>query len=121
MSASRKRVLVVDDEAIVRICCERSASPDEFEIITVEDAAEGLRLLKSETFDIILTDLKMPGMDGIEFIYQSRKFAPETSIVLISGYDTEDVREQSERLGVHYLPKPFGPNALIEALRNAGG
>jgi CheY-like chemotaxis protein len=114
---AKKRVLVVDDEKVVRLCCERTASASGIDLKTVDSPVEGLRLLKDEGgFDIVLSDLKMPGMDGLEFIRQARKIAPEAKLVLISGFATQEVQEQAEAMGVEFLAKPFGPEELLKVL-----
>ncbi|HEB01646.1 MAG TPA: response regulator [Nitrospirae bacterium] len=110
-------VLVVDDEQVIRKCCERTASPTEFDLKAVHSPEEGLRLIKEEGgFEIVLTDLKMPGMDGMEFIRQARKLAPDVRLVLISGFATDEVRAQAREMGVEFLAKPFGPKELLEVL-----
>ncbi len=110
-------VLVVDDEEVIRKCCERTASPTEFDLKAVNSPEEGLRLIKEEGgFQTVLTDLKMPGMDGMEFIRQARMIAPEIRFVLISGFATDEVRERAKKMGVEFLAKPFGPKELLEVL-----
>ena len=120
--AKRVMVLVVDDEAVIRKCCERTACSTEFDLKTVNSPEEGLRLIKDEGgFQTVLTDLKMPGMDGLEFIRQARIIAPEVRLVLISGFATDDVRAQAEAMGVEFLAKPFGPQDLLKVLGKQDG
>jgi len=114
--SSAKRVLIVDDEEIVRLSCLRTLEPRGYEVEAVDDGFAALALLKDKTFDIIITDLKMPNMDGIEFIDMLRHTAPGARILLVTGYATDDMREQAEEMGARYLPKPFNPTELYEAV-----
>ncbi|MCK4911552.1 MAG: response regulator [Thermodesulfovibrionales bacterium] len=115
--AGKIMVLVVDDEQVIRQCCERTAFPTEFDLRAVHSPEEGLRLIKEDAgFKIVLTDLKMPGMDGMEFIRQARQLAPDVRLVLISGFATDEVREQARDMGVDFLAKPFGPKELLDIL-----
>jgi CheY-like chemotaxis protein len=112
-----KKLLVVDDEKIVLTCCERSLAREGFDVTLAIDAVEGLRILKDKSFDVILTDLKMQSMDGLEFITQARRLSPDARIILITGYATDDVREAALEMGASYLPKPFSPVDLLNAIR----
>lgn len=111
-----KRVLVVDDEAIVRISCQRTLEPAGYSVRTAEDATEALDMLAAEGFDIIMTDLKMPNMDGLQFIQRARKLRPEACILLVTGFATDDAQQEAAVHGVSYLEKPFTPAMLLKKL-----
>jgi len=119
--SSGKRVLVVDDEKIVQLSCIRTLSPRGYTVEAVDDGFDALVLLKEQSFDIIITDLKMPNMDGIEFIDMLRRTAPGARILLVTGYATDDMREQAEEMGARYLAKPFKPDELCEAISELEG
>lgn len=112
-----KRVLVVDDEQIVQVCCTRSLEKAGYVVEAVNDGAEGLARAKESEFDYILTDLKMPNMDGLEFIQILRRAAPKAKIMLVTGYATDDARQMAISMGAGFLEKPFAPSTLIDALR----
>ena len=114
--SNSKKVLVVDDESIVRLSCLRVLGPKGYEVETVNDGFEALETLKKKSYDIIITDLKMPDMDGIEFIGMLKQTSPGIRILLVTGYATDEIREQAEAMGALYLPKPFNPGELCNAI-----
>lgn len=109
-------ILVVDDENIVRLSCMRTLKPKGHHVESVTDGYEALSLLREKTFDIIITDLKMPNMNGIEFIAMLRQTTPDIKVLLVTGYATDEARDQAEAMGAHYLPKPFNPEELCQAI-----
>ena len=110
------KILVVDDEHIVRLSCIKSLRPKGYEVESVNDGFEALQQLKTNSYDIVITDLTMPDMDGIEFIGMLRRTSPEAKILLVTGFATDAIKEQAETMGAHYLAKPFKPSALCEAV-----
>ena len=113
-----RKVLVVDDEDIVRISCVRTLRPKGFHISEATDGFQALSMLKKDTYDIIITDLKMPDMDGIEFIDMLKQVAPQARVLLVTGYATDEAREQAEAMGAKYLPKPFNPSELCKTIES---
>ena len=113
-----KKVLVVDDESIVQVSCKRILVPKGYTVEVVNDGFEALTLLRESPFEIIITDLKMPNMDGIEFMDMLRHTSPEARILLVTGYATSDTREMAESMGARYLAKPFKPEELLEAVES---
>ncbi|MEK6652592.1 MAG: sigma-54 dependent transcriptional regulator [Nitrospirota bacterium] len=110
----RPRILVIDDEDIVRISCQRALEPEGYDVTAVKSGAAGLRLLENEAFDLVLTDLKMPDMDGIEVLRRVREGWPDTEVILITGYGTVATAVNAMKLGAFdYIEKPFRPNELI--------
>ena len=117
---SKARILVVDDEAIVRISCERILKPKGYEILTADNAQAGLDMLDREKIDLVLTDLKMPGMDGLEFLKSVKSKCPQVAVVMVTGYSTIDTAVKSIKLGAYdYLNKPFTPDQLTEVVQKA--
>lgn len=113
-------ILVVDDEKIVLKSCEKVLAPEGYKVSTVASAIEALDLLDKNTFDLVITDIKMPGMDGIEFIRQARKKNSDINIIVITGYPSqESIREALSLRIVDYLPKPFSPTILIDVVTRA--
>lgn len=117
---SKGKVLVIDDEEIVRISCRRALSPEGYEVSQAQNGIEGLQMLEKERYDLVLTDLKMPDMDGIEVLRIIRKKWPEVQVIIITGYQTVDTAVKSIKLGAFdYIEKPFTPDALVSAVTNA--
>jgi len=104
----RNRILVVDDEPqIVGFLGELFRSSD-WEVQTAHSGSEGIDLLARERFDVVLTDLKMPGADGIELLRIAKKIQPEAEVVMMTGFATVDTAIEAMRSGAfHYLTKPF--------------
>jgi DNA-binding NtrC family response regulator len=117
---STGKILVVDDEDIVRTSCSRTLSPEGYEIRLAKNGAEGLKMASEERFDLVLTDLKMPDMDGIEVLRIIKEQWPETAVIIVTGYQTVDTAVKAIKLGAYdYIEKPFTPDALITAVREA--
>ena len=116
------KVLVVDDDAVVLKSCEKILKTEGYEVRTTQSQKEGLSILSSEPFDALITDIKMPEMDGIELIRQVRTHpaSSEVGIILITGYPSQENIREALKLGiVDYLPKPFSPALLLEVAGRA--
>ncbi|MDA8078422.1 MAG: response regulator [Nitrospiraceae bacterium] len=114
------KVLVIDDEEIVRISCSRALRPEGFEVQLARNGAEGLGMLGQDRFDVVLTDLKMPDMDGIEVLKQVKEGWPEAEVIVITGYQTVDTAVKSIKLGAFdYVEKPFTPDKILAAVTAA--
>ena len=117
---SKGRILVVDDEDIVRTSCSRALSPEGYEVRLAKNGVEGLKMASEERFDLVLTDLKMPDMDGIEVLRIIKEQWPETAVIIVTGYQTVDTAVKAIKLGAYdYIEKPFTPDALISAVAEA--
>jgi len=117
---NKKKVLVIDDEDIVRISCSRTLAPVGFEVRLARNGVEGLKILEEGPFDLVLTDLKMPDMDGIEVLRRIKEGWPAVEVIIITGYQTVDTAVKSIKLGAFdYIEKPFTPDALITAVSKA--
>lgn len=117
---STGKILVVDDEDIVRTSCSRTLSPEGYEVRLAKNGAEGLQMASEERFDLVLTDLKMPDMDGIEVLRIIKEQWPETAVIIVTGYQTVDTAVKAIKLGAYdYIEKPFTPDVLITAVREA--
>ncbi len=112
-----KSLLVVDDEETVCHACHRIFAPQGFGVTTSSNSREGLSLAAEKDYDAILLDIKMPVMDGIEFLEQLRKTKPGVPVIFITGYPNPPTWESAMRLGtVDYVVKPFTPNEIIESV-----
>jgi CheY-like chemotaxis protein len=116
MVAADKRVLVVDDEQIVRDSCERVLTSAGYVVRTVSTGRDALAACRAERFDVMLTDLRMPDMDGLEIAKALSSEFPEIRIIVITGFPSQDTAEQARKIGVFdYIQKPLSPSRLAEA------
>ncbi|MHB8881474.1 MAG: sigma-54-dependent transcriptional regulator [Thermodesulfovibrionales bacterium] len=117
---SKGRILVIDDEDIVRTSCSRTLSPEGYEVKLVKNGFDGFALLEEEPFDLVLTDLKMPEIDGIEILRTIKEKWPAVEVIIITGYQTVDTAVKSIKLGAFdYLEKPFTPDGLLSSVAKA--
>jgi DNA-binding NtrC family response regulator len=116
----RPRILVIDDEEIVRISCKKCLTPEGYDVDMASNGIEGMQLAQAAKYDLVLTDLKMPEMDGMEFIEKAKEIQPDTKVIMITGYGTVEHAVKALRLGAYnFIEKPFTPDALINAVREA--
>ncbi|HVO38166.1 MAG TPA: formate/nitrite family transporter [Spirochaetia bacterium] len=115
-----RKMLVIDDESVVLESCRRIFSEEGFEVRTTTSAREGLELVSSARFDVILCDWKMPQMDGVDVVEVLDKRSPDTAIIMISGYPSlERATEVMKRGAMDYVPKPFTPDEITSAVARA--
>lgn len=116
------KILIIEDEAairrvLVKILTEES---DTYEVLEAEDGLEGIEKIKKEDYDLVLCDIKMPKMDGVEVLEAVKKIKPEVPIVMISGHGDLDTAVNTMRLGAFdYISKPPDLNRLLNTVRNA--
>lgn len=116
------KILVIEDEAairrvLVKILKEENES---FELFEAEHGAQGLEMIQQDDFDLVLCDIKMPKMDGVELLSAVQKIKPEIPMVMISGHGDIETAVQTMRLGAFdYISKPPDLNRLLNTVRNA--
>jgi DNA-binding NtrC family response regulator len=116
----KKRAIVIDDEQIVLDSVKKILSEEGFDVVTATGGGAGVSHAISEAFDIVLTDIRMPDIDGFKVIRDIRKFKPAVPIVIITGYASVNSAVQAMKLGAsQYLEKPFTPEQLIQTVRAA--
>lgn len=112
---TKKRILVVDDEETVREALRTLFAREGYDVWTAPSAEDALALLKDEYFPLIILDLFLPGMDGIEFCQQIRPFLPTAKIYGITGFAIHYDISDCTRAGFDAcLEKPVNPRALLE-------
>ena len=118
----RPKILVVDDEQAVRDLLVKTLTMADYEVDTADDGASALERLKSSDYDLLITDLKMPGMDGLSVIRQARQQSMVLPIIIITGYSTEASAIEAINLGVSgYLTKPFRLPRILSVTARALG
>ena len=115
--ARQQRILVIDDEPVVGLSCRRSLCPDGHEVEYCEDSQTGVEAALSGGFDVILVDLMMPGLDGLEVLKRVKGAGVSSEVVIITGHSTvESAVEAMKQGAADYLSKPFSPNQLRTVL-----
>lgn len=118
--AEPAHLLVVDDEKGIREGCRRILVSEGFSVDVGENGEEGLKLVKTKPFDLILVDLMMPVMGGLEMMEQVRLYDPEIIMIVITGFATIETAVEAMKHGAYdYIPKPFTPDQLL-AVVNRG-
>jgi CheY-like chemotaxis protein len=119
MNASRK-VLVVDDDPAVRKSIDRVLSSKGYAVITAENGEEAMRKLKEGKYDVVYTDIRMPGMSGLEVAEQVKARKPWTPVVIITGYGSDAAEARAKAAGVtSFLHKPLSPEMIEDSARDA--
>jgi DNA-binding NtrC family response regulator len=113
MTNERTRILIVDDEEIVRESLGGWLEKDGYTIAAMPDGPSALAKLKAEPWSIMIVDLKMPGMDGLQVLEEAKKLQPDVAVVIMTAYATVDTAVSAMKLGAYdYLVKPFDPEEL---------
>lgn len=114
------KILIIDDEKSIRNTLKEILSYEGYEVTEAQDGSEGLKLAGSDKFDIILSDIKMPKMDGIEVLEKLQEITPETPVVMISGHGNIETAVEAIRKGAFdYISKPLDLNRMLVTIRNA--
>ena len=114
------KVLVVDDEAVIREGIRRILENSDFQVETCASGRLALEMIQEKDFDLVITDLKMPGMGGMEVLKTIKILQPEVPVLIITGYSTVDTAVEAMKNGaVDYVAKPFTPEALLEKVAKA--
>jgi len=116
----KTKILVVDDEEVVRLSHIRTLASMHCNVEVVRDGNEALQVMEQRPADVVLLDLRMPGMDGMSVLKTIKQRWPETEVVIITGYPTVDTAKEAVRLGAFdYLAKPVGPDEVINVANGA--
>ncbi len=113
-------LLIVEDEAMVRTVAQRALERQGYTVVTANDGEEGLEQLRGDTkFDMVISDVVMPNMDGPKMAEQIRRTHPTLPILFMSGYAEEQLRKSIDISNMHFLPKPFSVAQIAEAVQEA--
>lgn len=120
MSGSRPVLLIVDDEARILTALQRALRREPYDVLTAETPAEALRILDEQRVDLIVSDHKMPGMNGLELLGRAARRQPRAGRILITGWTEEVPSAELAEIGVRaLLPKPWDDAELKAILRAA--
>jgi signal transduction histidine kinase/DNA-binding response OmpR family regulator len=113
-------VLLVDDERSIRVTLKAFLEEDEHGVDTAEEAEEALSVLQSKPVDVVVTDIILPGISGVDLLRRIRKMSPHVQVIMMTGEPTLETASEALRLGaVDYLQKPVGKYEIVKAVRNA--
>jgi DNA-binding NtrC family response regulator len=114
-----ERILVIDDEPdmlmLLRMIIEDNTS---YEVETTNNPAEGLKILMEEAYDLVISDLKMPGMDGLELFDELRKMRPDIPVIIITAYGSPEAADEALKKGVaDFITKPFRKDTILFTMK----
>src|SRR5664279_3740494 len=116
------RLLIVDDEAVIRDGLKRVLEGESFAVEVCSSGFHAIEIMQQREFDLIITNLKMPEMSGIEVLKSVRTLQPDIPVILITGYASIDTAVEAMKNGASdYISKPFKPDLLLEKVQNALG
>ena len=120
--AARPRILVVDDEASIRDLLAKTLALAEYDVDVAPDGRSALERMRIYPYDLLIADLKMPGMDGLAVIREAKRYKSDLPVIIITGFSTESSAIEAVNLGVAgYLTKPFRVPQVLAAAAKALG
>src|SRR3984885_6684603 len=120
--ATRPRVLVVDDEASIRDLLAKTLALAEYDVDVAPDGRSALERMRLYPYDLLIADLKMPGMDGLAVMREAKRYKADLPVIIITGFSTESSAIEAVNLGVAgYLTKPFRVPQVLAAAAKALG
>jgi DNA-binding NtrC family response regulator len=120
MGAKKGKILLIEDEAVVRESVRDWLVDDGYDVECAETGEEALERIEKEDFGVLVLDLRLPGVDGLQVFEQAKKLKPKTKGIMITAYPSIETRDKARRLGlIDYLPKPFKVEELEETIKEA--
>src|SRR5438067_11260699 len=121
-ASDRPRILVVDDESSIRDLLAKTLALAEYDVDTAPDGRSALERLRLYPYDLLIADLKMPGIDGLSVIREAKRLKVDLPVIIITGYSTETAAIEAVNIGVAgYLTKPFRVPQVLAAAAKALG
>ena len=114
------RILIVDDEEIVIRSCKRILDGDEFQVESVQDGREALRKVEENAYDVMILDIMMPNIDGLEVLRRVKETHPDVDVIMLTGLSQAETVAQARKLGARdFISKPFEPDELKQVVQRA--
>ena len=118
MEDKKVRILVVDDSKECREICQRVLQKEGYGVQSVDSAKKALDELETTRFDLVITDLKMPEMDGLSLLKKVKEIDPKIFVIVMTGYPREESKTQAIELGASgYLAKPLDVSELVSVVK----
>jgi len=122
METRTRKILLVEDEAVVRESVRDWLVEDGYDVECVGTGEEALERIKEEEFGVVVLDLRLPGVDGLQVFEHVKEVTPETKGIIITAYPSRETQEKAKRMGLlDYLPKPFKVEELEKIVSGALG
>jgi len=119
-NAAKTKILVLDDEPIVLKRLGPALEKAGYEVEVFSRSSDAFNRIQETTFDIVITDLKMEGLDGMQFLTEVKDRSPRTEVIVITGFATMDTAKESFKKGVFdFLAKPFKLGEILETVKKA--
>ena len=116
----KANILIVDDEEVVRLSHQRSLESGDCHTRAAEDGRQAIQVMEQDPADVILLDLRMPGLDGMDVLKTIKQRWPESEVVVITGYPCIETAKEAVRLGAfNYLTKPLDPDEVMKVANDA--
>ncbi|HMK34790.1 MAG TPA: response regulator [Desulfomonilaceae bacterium] len=120
MTANKLRIMVLDDEAIVCKRLKPALEKQGYEVDTFTQSSEAMEQIKQVDYDIIITDLKMKGVDGMQLLSEAKRRSPGTEVIVITGFATMETAKESFHKGVFdFIAKPFKLSEIHQVVSRA--
>jgi len=117
---SKGRILIVDDEKNMREVLEIFLRNEGYNVSVADSGERAVEAMRHDIFDLVITDMKMPGMSGIDLLKNIKQISPETIVVIITAYGTTESAVQAMKLGAYdYIQKPFEMDDIRLVVKNA--
>lgn len=120
MNSLSKKILVVDDEIGIRQSLKKILEKEGFEVVTASNGEEAFKVIRGGDIDLLISDIRMAGMDGLELLKVSKSVSPYTEVIMITGYASVDTAVDSMKQGAYdYITKPFKKADILKAVQKA--
>ncbi len=113
------KILLIEDEKITRITLSDTLKKEGYEVVSSETGQEGLEQFRKQPFDVVITDLRLPRMNGLDILREVKNLAPDCTVIVMTAYGTVETAVEALKMGAYdYLTKPFSPDKLISMLKH---
>ncbi len=115
---NKGRILVLDDDPVVTLSCKRILGAEGFNIITTDRGEDAIKKVSNEEFDLLISDVRLPDLNGISVLKETKLVQPKLDVVIITGYPTLEDAKESVRLGAfEFIEKPFTPEFMLNVAK----